>query len=263
MARRQPRPPGVNCGRQLERVASSAALRAQATELERCPDTPGKRGAGIGGSSTSLFSAKHRILRFLLGGHPPAGAALGILPSSRPPCREPSRGSVRGFRAFGRFGHSEGTRTVTDGVSSCGGRSGRKIVPHRTTLTTRGSGIVPAHACGPPVRRAVPGLDARRSLRTEDRPTSDDCDHAWLRRRAGPRLRTSGPTCSAGPRCPAVAQDGRSSHIGHHSGIRGNICVASFCAICVEACSRPAAAASSGSDWPRSSRASSSSESVR
>jgi len=222
MARRQPRPPGVNCGRQLERVASSAALRAQATELERCPDTPGKRGAGIGGSSTSLFSAKHRILRFLLGGHPPAGAALGILPSSRPPCREPSRGSVRGFRAFGRFGHSEGTRTVTDGVSSCGGRSGRKIVPHRTTVTTRGSGIVPAHACA-----------------------------------------TSGPTCSAGPRCPAVAQDGRSSHIGHHSGIRGNICVASFCAICVEACSRPAAAASSGSDWPRSSRASSSSESVR
>ena len=173
MARRQPRPPGVNCGRQLERVASSAALRAQATELERCPDTPGKRGAGIGGSSTSLFSAKHRILRFLLGGHPPAGAALGILPSSRPPCREPSRGSVRGFRAFGRFGHSEGTRTVTDGVSSCGGRSGRKIVPHRTTVITRGSGVVPAHACGPPVRRAVPGLDARRSLRTEDRPTSD------------------------------------------------------------------------------------------
>jgi hypothetical protein len=28
-----------------------------------------------------LLSAKHRILRFLLGGHPPAGAALGILPS--------------------------------------------------------------------------------------------------------------------------------------------------------------------------------------
>jgi len=37
--------------------------------------------AGIGKSSTSLLSAKHRILRFLLGGHPPAGAALGILPS--------------------------------------------------------------------------------------------------------------------------------------------------------------------------------------
>jgi hypothetical protein len=26
--------------------------------------------------------AKHRILRFSLGGHPPAGAALGILPRS-------------------------------------------------------------------------------------------------------------------------------------------------------------------------------------
>jgi hypothetical protein len=32
--------------------------------------------------------AKHRILRFLLGGHPPARAALGILPSSREPLLE-------------------------------------------------------------------------------------------------------------------------------------------------------------------------------
>jgi hypothetical protein len=42
---------------------------------------PSSGRAGIGGSSTSLVSAKHRILRFLLGGHPPAGAALGIMPS--------------------------------------------------------------------------------------------------------------------------------------------------------------------------------------
>jgi hypothetical protein len=43
---------------------------------------PSSGRAGIGGSSMSLVSAKHRLLRFSLGGHPPAGAALGILPSS-------------------------------------------------------------------------------------------------------------------------------------------------------------------------------------
>ena len=187
MARRQPRPPGVSGGRQLWRVASSAALGAQATELERCPGTPGKRGAGIGGSSTSLVSAKH-----------PHPAVFAQRASARWCCaRHPAEpGSAEARRAW-RISH------VQDACSGAGRRakssreetfavpaahlvaamppvapsarrsSGRKIVPHRTTVTTRGSGIVPAHACGPPVRRAMPGLDARRSLRREDRPTSD------------------------------------------------------------------------------------------
>jgi hypothetical protein len=39
-------------------------------------------GAALGIVPSSLC-AKHRILRFLLGEHPLAGAALGIVPSSR------------------------------------------------------------------------------------------------------------------------------------------------------------------------------------
>ena len=56
---------------------------------------------------------------------------------------------------------------------------------------------------------------------------------------------------------------GRSSHIGHQSGVRGKSWAASFCAICVEGSIRPAATASAGSHCPNSSRASSSSESRR
>ena len=56
---------------------------------------------------------------------------------------------------------------------------------------------------------------------------------------------------------------GRSSHIGHQSGVRGKSCAASFWATWVEASSRPAAAASCGSHWPSKRRASSSAESRR
>ena len=56
---------------------------------------------------------------------------------------------------------------------------------------------------------------------------------------------------------------GRSSHIGHQRGTRGKSWPASRCAIWVEGSMRPAATASAGSHWPRSSRASSASESLR
>lgn len=55
----------------------------------------------------------------------------------------------------------------------------------------------------------------------------------------------------------------RSSQIGYHSGVRGNRSDASFCAMCVDAANRPAAAASAGSHCPSSSRTNSSSESRR
>jgi hypothetical protein len=54
---------------------------------------------GIGGSSRSCFHAKHDILSFLLGRHPPAGAALRILRSSL----GRSRGSAEARGAFGFF----------------------------------------------------------------------------------------------------------------------------------------------------------------
>jgi len=111
-----------------------------------------------------------------------------------------------------------------------GGRSEGLPVPREPALLAS-AGRMPKRS----QHRVSEGQDAR-----SERPATGH----W-QPRAARREETQVENLCYGGR--PMTQAGRSSHIGHQSGVRGKSCPASFWAICVEGSMRPAATASTGS----------------